>query len=403
MRPVISLLCVSAFLFAAVSQAKDVYVSIDTGKNENAGTKAAPIKLLWKAIKAAQPGDSIHVAQGNYLGEGQTGCMPNIDKSDIKILGGYNADFSARDPFKFVSSVIAPEGSACVLPTKHTFSAERPDNNLSGVVIDGFVIDRGPLNTYKLPPKGDGSQDNSKSPNGATGIWLIGKGGFSARNNIILNSAYGGIYIKCGKDSDVKNNVVFSTVTRAISVIEGGGWGSPKITIENNTSAFSFKFRSTEGRGIYTAKGNAVYTIKNNVLAFNDESGVAQNFDQASTVLQNNLFFTNKYGDHVTGGQGGKKVLVANFGDELTGATGNVSEDPNLPINKEWLSKWFGRKDAAEGALTMDAVNQYRSAKGLPLQGGPGKSAELYAVRYTDWKDLLKIPGSNKYGAQAFH
>ncbi len=393
---VLSALIASAATSSAY--AKDIYVSSETGKNENAGTAEAPIKFLWKAIQAAQEGDTIHVAKGNYPGEGKSGCQPKIEKNNLKIMGGYASDFKSRDPFSNSSVVMAPDDSMnkCRL---HTFYAERADNNLTGVVIDGFVIDRGSLNTYKQPPNGDGSQDNSRSPNGATAIWLVGKGGFEARNNVILNSAYGGIYVKAGKDSVVSNNIVFSTIGRSIEAIAGSGWGKPKMTIENNTSVFSYKFSTTEGRGLLL-DNICTYEVKNNLFAFNDESGVALKFPNPAVNLSGNLFFMNKYGDHVTGGQGGKRVLVADFGDELTQATGNTTKDLSLPISKEWQGKWFSRVDAAQGGLTMDAVNQYRSAHGLPLQGGAGKSAVFYAVRYPAWQDIVKLAGFAPQGAQ---
>ena len=263
-------------------------------------------------------------------------------------------------------------------------------------MIDGFVIDRGPLNTYKL----DGSQDNSKSPNGSAGIYLIGKGGFEVRNCLVMNGAFWGIYVKSGKDSVVSNNVVFSYVGRGIEAIAGSGWGKPKMTVTNNTVAFGYKYRSTEGRGI-SADNIATYDVSGNLLAFNDESGVGLKFASALVSINHNQFYTNKYADHLIGGQGGKRTKVADFGDELTGASGNTEADPHWKLNKDWLSKWFGRKDAVEGNLTMDKVNQMRSSMGLSLQGGAGKSAEFYAIRYPSVKEIVALAGAVRgYGAQ---
>ncbi|MBS7409968.1 MAG: DUF1565 domain-containing protein, partial [Muribaculaceae bacterium] len=44
-------------------------VSLETGKNKNAGTKEAPLKNLWKALEKAEHGDTIHVAAGVYPGK----------------------------------------------------------------------------------------------------------------------------------------------------------------------------------------------------------------------------------------------------------------------------------------------------------------------------------------------
>ena len=52
-------------LAATTATAADIYVSLETGKNKNAGTKEAPLKNLWKAVENAADGDVIHVAKGN--------------------------------------------------------------------------------------------------------------------------------------------------------------------------------------------------------------------------------------------------------------------------------------------------------------------------------------------------
>ena len=64
--------------FAVVSaSAADIYVSLETGKNKNAGTKEAPLKNLWKALEAANDGDTIHLAKGVYPGKiGSAGTVP---------------------------------------------------------------------------------------------------------------------------------------------------------------------------------------------------------------------------------------------------------------------------------------------------------------------------------------
>ena len=49
--------------------AADWYVSFSTGKNKNAGTQEAPLKNIWKALESAAPGDTIHIAEGNYSGK----------------------------------------------------------------------------------------------------------------------------------------------------------------------------------------------------------------------------------------------------------------------------------------------------------------------------------------------
>ena len=64
-------------LVAMTAGAADIYVSLEGGKNKNASTKEAPLKNLWKALEAANDGDTIHLAKGVYPGKiGSAGTVP---------------------------------------------------------------------------------------------------------------------------------------------------------------------------------------------------------------------------------------------------------------------------------------------------------------------------------------
>jgi hypothetical protein len=389
MRRFVRLVSVGVIMcFSVAAWAKDIYVS-EAGSSENDGSKEKPLKLLWKAMKAAGEGDTIHVAEGNYTGQGGAGCLPRIDKSRLKLVGGWSKDFSKRDPFTYLTTIIqaADSKNGC---NDSTFKTETGDK-LDGVVIDGFVIDRAPLNVYRS----DGSLDASKSPS-APAIELIGRGGFEVKNNVIVNGSWWGIYVKCGKDTKIENNVVFISVGRGIEAIPGSGWGKPTFTIKNNTSVFSYKMHTTEGRGISITNGTP-YDIANNLLAFNDESGLGAKFPKDLQVnLIDNLFYFNKVGDAVLGGQGGLAVMANSFADDLEMKTvkGNKQQKlTSLPIDKGWFDKYLAREDAVEGKVTYDDLNNLRSSLGLPLIAKDGKRATNYAVRYTEWKDALKFVG----------
>lgn len=85
-----------ATVCAASVSAADLYVSLATGKNKNAGTKEAPLKNLWKALEKAETGDTIHLAEGNYPGKMKCGWF--MMTKPVSIIGGYSADFATRDP-----------------------------------------------------------------------------------------------------------------------------------------------------------------------------------------------------------------------------------------------------------------------------------------------------------------
>lgn len=59
--------------------AADIYVSSETGANDNAGTKEAPKKLLWKVMGELKDGDHVFVAEGRQEGQGKSG----IDRKSV--------------------------------------------------------------------------------------------------------------------------------------------------------------------------------------------------------------------------------------------------------------------------------------------------------------------------------
>ena len=88
--------------FTFQSMAADWYVSLATGKNQNKGTREAPFKNIWKAIEKAAPGDTLHIAAGNYPGKMSCGWI-NMDKP-VNLIGGYKTDFSDRKSTRLNSS-----------------------------------------------------------------------------------------------------------------------------------------------------------------------------------------------------------------------------------------------------------------------------------------------------------
>ena len=55
---------------------------------------------MWKALSKSVRGDVIHVTAGTYNGKGGSGAFI-VKVPNLTLAGGYNSDFSKRDPFKF--------------------------------------------------------------------------------------------------------------------------------------------------------------------------------------------------------------------------------------------------------------------------------------------------------------
>ena len=66
-------------------------------------TPQTAIKNLQKAIEVAPENAVIKIAAGNYLGTLDVGYIEVKDKY-LSLVGGYNEDFSDRDPFKYMEA-----------------------------------------------------------------------------------------------------------------------------------------------------------------------------------------------------------------------------------------------------------------------------------------------------------
>ena len=383
----LSTLLALLILLTPPALARDIYVSISTGKNDAPGTKEAPKKLLWKVLNEVQPGDRIHVAEGVYAGQGKSGVMPRIRVSDLVIEGGWKADFSERNPFLHLS-IISPPGDAQGAG-KTVFHIESEDNKVDKVTLDGFCIDRGPGNYYYSDGEPganqriEGHQDNSawgyqalnvkKSGSDPTVI-MIGKGSFTVKNMILVNSPWWGIYVKCGGDGEtlIENNLVLIAGSRGIEAMPGGGWGKPTIRLRNNTVAFVHTFGS-DGRGISIdpKADNGQVVLEKNVIAFCDEGGVTAKFapQGKSVELLSNLFFHAKKGDFNVGGSA--LANAQDFEDELTldKVTGNEHGLPAFvaKMAPAWVDRWTMREVdyLAGGKIKAEEIMATRAAVGL--------------------------------------
>ncbi len=363
---ILALSLLALVLAPASAAAKEIYVSKDTGSDENEGTKEKPKKLLWKALGAYEAGDVIRVAEGMYHGQQKSGVMPQITKS-VVLEGGWKQDFSERNPFKHLTIITAgfDRGGA----TSEVFRCE--DRKLN-VTIDGFLIDRGGGTVYYSDgemganKRIEGHADcspfgyrnfNRKMSGSDPSIELIG-GTMTVRNNIIINSPWWGIYVKGGGDGTItiENNLVLGFQGRGIEAIVGGGWGKPTWIIRNNTVAFGYEM---EGRGISIdpRPDTGKYIVEKNVVAFTHQTGVMAKFQVQGDALQlvNNLFFMNRLGDYGHGGSG--CCNVADFEDDTQFKQAkNVHELPKFvsKVHPQYFDRYSMTQEIVNGAKTKD-------------------------------------------------
>lgn len=401
----------------SAAEAADIYVSRASGSNKNPGTKEKPKKLLWKVMNKLKEGDSVHVAEGQYFGKGKSGVMPAMSVSKVKIIGGYKADFSERDPFKYLSIIGAPgdrQGDS-----REVFQWISQKGLVGEVTLDGFCIDRGGACYYSSDGEPgankriEGHVDNTawgyQAINGRKSgsdpaIELIGKGGkFVVRNMLIVNSPWWGISIKAGGTDDciIENNLILVSRGRGIEAITGGGWGKPKWIIRNNTVAFGHRLGATEGRAlsIDPKKGNGSYVIEKNVLAFMDGGGVTTKFNppEGTLTLNDNLFYFCRRADFCVGGKG--LTNAEEFEDELE--CDNEENGHGLPkfvakMSKKWLDRWSIRTEMVKGDfVNEDEIMAARKSLGLGAFEIPN-----YKESFPSYK---KLPGGrNNYNQSRY-
>ncbi|MHC4393965.1 MAG: right-handed parallel beta-helix repeat-containing protein [Planctomycetota bacterium] len=386
-------------LFALPAPAADIYVSKTTGSNKGEGTKEAPKKLLWKVMKDLKPGDRVHVAEGIYNGQKKSGTMPRIPTGDVHIVGGYKADFSERDPFKYLSIITGVKDRQA--NTVEVFYYALPNPKDSGpILLDGFCIDRGPALYYVGHGEGGtdkqegyadtscwGYQGINKMKSGSDpAIEIASKADVTVRNMILVNNPWWGISVKGGGSGEmrIENNLILSYQGRGIEAITGGGWGAPKWIIRNNTVAFG---STMEGRALSLdpQKGKGEVLVENNVLAFGAQSGYMTKFGADMLNLNNNLFYGFAKAD---AGSGGSAVCNADeFEDELEHDNdGNVHECPKFPakLPKEYIDRWSQWKGMTSQWVTSDEIMAVRKLVGLESYELPFFAGKTFA----GYKDL---------------
>ena len=419
-------------LFAAASvvtcvSAKDIYVSLSSGKNKNAGTKEAPLKNIWKAVEKSQPGDVIHVAEGNYPGKMKCGWV-QLDKP-VSLVGGYSSDFSVRDPLKH-KTMFQPKndqndkkGSAMAL-LRIDFKNQKGFKML----IDGLIFDDGFASSY---------HETKGKPEGFdTGMWLEGPamnklrdkfpsanryslfatlgygtaGELEIRNCTFVNGSNFGVNINWFEgEVKMKNNVFCNNRMIGANVQSSNGQpGKVKWEFENNTVLFTWSRLNDladMGFGV-RVNANVEAEIENNIIGLNVLTGFDNTKGNGKTKkiqLDGNVFFLNRESDvQMTVSPSVAKVRVDGF-EDLEGTDGIESIEDNVDladpkvfagrINAKYLNSFLSMKYSEATKLDEGKCNGLRSVLGLPLQGTIKTTCDMYANRYP-MEDALKLFGA---------
>lgn len=399
---------------------KVIYVS-PSGNNSNDGTdKNAPMKELDKALAKVADGDRINMAEGTYTGTFGVGYW-EIEKA-VQIYGGYKSDFSARDPFKYLTVLQPPVDAFDKSANRNVIDMKKP---LNGVVIDGLVFEGGLKTPYSNDPD---PKKSGKCEGCETGMMMVGPGqknpegvmlvlygnNHVVRNCVFVNSSFGGVRAKIGQagagDIEIANNVF---VGNRMFGIEGFGLKGQKLVegqihIHHNTILFSWsrlKDLGDFGYGI-NVQGDAAFKIHHNIIGLNISAGISSQRFNKDLYIDDNLFMGNKKKDFWfnPGSNTNIQIDAADFGDvEIQSAKGNLNKNLKLPVNTAYFNGFLNAQYSEKVDYDPNSqANQMREALGLNKRGTIESSVSMFANRYP-WKETLQLIGAdNTYGAQIF-
>lgn len=425
-----SLMClaIGASVFGA-----DLYVSQANGKKKGPGTKEEPFKAIADAIKAAQPGDTIYMAAGNY--SGLLGASEIIIDKPVTIRGGYSDDFATRDLAKYTTKIQPPndknDSKGLGVLTLKLPAGAGPD-----MVIDGIVIDQSFMNSY---------HDTKGKPEGVeTGMWLQGpakgskdkfpsaasysiysetqnrfEGNVIVQNCVISNSGNFGINLSQYKGSvKILNNVFVAC--RMISCIVSCSNGSAPIDCEfaHNTVLFSWSRLddlADMGYG-YRCSTRVNSNIHHNIFGLSVFAGIGNDKGDTKTmknIFNNNVFFLNKKGD-VAITKSPSILLLKVDSDEfedmvdypgMEDVDGNVSlKDPAAfkgAIDEAYLNAFLNASYSETTDFDENSpANQLRAALGMNKVGKIETKVTMYANRYPMEKTFKLFGAYKGYGAQ---
>lgn len=408
---------------SSAAQGTTYYVSAAKGKGKK-GTKDEPVRDLSVIAPSLKAGDTVLIAGGTYLGRGDNGC----DQIGVtcKILGGWNDEFTARDPWGATKTVLTGDNK-----TKNwNFNARlwlncRGQKEAGEIVIDGVIVDNGPRNQYakdeglKIVRKANAATGSNATPE-SPGIYVDTPRNSIATitNCIVMNTAptggTGAIYAFGHENATltIANNLVINNTGTAIHCVSS--WhprdnkGFPKFAVVENSVLFTWKYDpyATHGGSALAMDADTVVTANHNVFAFNDYYCVDNVKQSKELTLKDNLFGLALVGDY----QEFSTVLGLDKLDETAQllskeSGGNVSEKLEVHLDPKWAASYAQRQVIDRNKAEADVKvkdgwqNEVRSMLGLAVSGTDVKAdSDVWLHRMTI-DDAIKA-GAKKYAGK---
>ena len=427
-----SLMClaIGASVFGA-----DLYISQANGKKKGPGTKEEPFKALLDAVKAAQPGDTIYMAAGNY--SGALGASEIIIDKPVTIKGGYSDDFATRDLAKFTTK-IQPPNDKNDSKGLGVISLKLPNGKGPDMVLDGIVIDQSFMNSYHdtkgkpegvetgmwLEPPAKGSKDKFASAKSYS-IYSETQGRFEGniiiKNCVFSNSGNYGININLYKGKvTVENNLFVACRMISCNVLCSSSQnGDVTCEFAHNTVLFSWSRTDDFGDMGYGYRCNSKVNsnVHHNIFGLSVFAGVDNAMGDPKTKkvsIDNNVFFLNKQAD-VTVVKSPSILKLRVDSDEfedmvdfpgMESVEDNVSlKDPAAfkgAIDEAYLNAFLNASYTETTDFDENSpANQLRAALGMNKVGKIETKVSMYGNRYPMEKTFKLFGAYKDFGAQA--
>jgi hypothetical protein len=327
---------------------------VKAGASGGDGTREKPFRDPFQALEKAEGGDSIHVAGGDYFGRLHSGKWKILIRN-LSLLGGYDAEFAERDPWKNPTRFLLSEEEKAKGTPEGTILAS--EENSDGLILDGFIFDGATYNTYAP----SGSLDPGGSPLNPLASLRGGAAPITVRNCLFINASGTAIVIDCPFGS-FENNIVLNTSGWSLGVRANGP--GPWI-VRNNSILFACDPTPRAGTGksssdgtLFQLSGRAVAAVDSNIFAFADNFGVRSTIPQQNVSFDNNVFAANLF-NYLTDAQ----YLWADASSwdrravddsAFAGFKGNTLELPKLPVDSGFADLALKRLFALPSRISVD-------------------------------------------------
>ena len=350
---------------------------VRAGETDGDGSREKPLRDPYQALEKAAQGDRIHVTEGEYGGKLKSGKWV-VDKPWIALLGGYDRDFKARDPWQKPSVLLWPADSK----TKGQGYLLEGSGDHTGLVVDGFVFDRRTLNNYKP----DGSMNVAGSDD-SEHIWVSSQQS-AIRNCTFVNGAGGAVRMSAGVLFE--NNIVVNVWHHGI-IVNDSGLSAPAV-IRNNTIMFVWERRfhdasNASGSGIDL---RAAGLLDGNVIQYADNFGVKADVRVSDVMLTGNTFFRSWAVLRSTQGMPPPTIEEKTIGMLADMAfkrvDGNVAANADFALDPVFYGRWFARTSVNTSRFSADEWK----AIAPRADGEPAKAGVAPAYDYR--KAALLVP-----------